>query len=68
MTESAASHAAALPLAARNGSVPPPRPAPTAPRRGLAATRTSGMLDALVSRLRIIMRRGWRRRPPAAGR
>jgi len=49
MTEPAAPHApAALPPASANGSAPPPRPAPAAPRRRLK-TRISGMRTALIA-------------------
>ena len=49
MTEPAAPHApATLPPASANGSAPPPRPAPAAPRRRLK-TRISGMRTALIA-------------------
>jgi lipopolysaccharide assembly protein A len=49
MTEPAAPHATAtLPPASANGSAPPPRPAPAAPRRRLK-TRISGMRTALIA-------------------
>jgi lipopolysaccharide assembly protein A len=50
MTEPAAPHASTttLPPASANGSAPPPRPTPAAPRRRGLHTRISGIRTALI--------------------
>jgi lipopolysaccharide assembly protein A len=56
MTESTAPHASTttLPPASANGSAPPPRPAPAAPRRRLR-TRISSARTALIAGIAVLI-------------
>jgi lipopolysaccharide assembly protein A len=57
MTEPTAPHASTttLPPASANGSAPPPRPTPAAPRRRGLHTRISGMHAALIAGIAVLI-------------